>query len=295
MSNREKRTRTPSDSPSKQLNCELTNFSERFDTIQTQVTINKRNRSNRFKSNLEGQQIDSKLIENVLFNKSRLREASLDVKAQVRNVSKNTSGEKKSLPNRKKSIVDSSRARVKRSSTEMAKKRSLLKRTSLPITKKIVDKTTVTSTVKRRSLPARKTRGTTVETKGLHDSKEIKKEHFKSKAKGKIRDTSLVAERLRKPSKTSEVNNESLESKTKTINFTTSTENEKETVENNTEETENKSNILQQMAHNFSEVEIPLIETLSTRRSGRPRKSQHKEKSEDVKSLVLKLEEVCKI
>lgn len=319
MASREKRTRTPSESPIKALTSDTSTTSEKSDKSQ-QPQPAKRNRSIRLKNaamaatqdTTENQPESDTAADAVTTSPKEAAAATTttnDMKAPGNRVARSIGDSTKKSPTSR----NATRNRAARSCTDLAKKRNLIKRKSLPLTKGKGDKpvTVVSSAVQRRSLPVRKTRGSASESSATtKDSKRVVNVKVTEKnkppqqpqkvAKGKEENstgTTPTPDRQRKLSKNGDDSVEPADTNDTEASLTAVAGQIKTEVEDaKIAETENKAAILEQMAQNFSEVEFPSPGTLTTiRRSGRPRRPTNKERSEDAstpKVIEVKHEEV---
>lgn len=281
MASREKRTRTPSKSPIiEQLNSEQI-LPEKVDKPQVQPPI-KRVRRNRLKSNIEHEsETKTKVNENL--------ESKAGSSKTLRRSTEPT--DKRSQPNRLKPIPDSKTPRRVRSKAEIGKKKKLLTRKSLPIGTK-AEKIGVGSATQRRSLPLRRTRS----LKNEENSTQTDAEKAKAKDKSKLKEPSPISERLRRSIKPCDTLLASSVPKLTTTSSISSfaldqEPNLAETDLQKANDSENKSDILEQMAQNFSEINMP-VTNLTTRRIGRPKKLSNKESIEDIKPNIVDTQDV---
>lgn len=279
MTSREKRTRTPSDSPNKSEQNIALDVPEKT----SNEPLLKRVRSNRLKNNLEqatkmeneivSKEDASKSSEPSNCSKNRAKEKDNSLKAVGSLISK-LGVKKRFVSKRQKTAhIDSNRTRLVRSNSDISRKK-IIKRSSLPLTKK-GESSSLSTPVERRSLPARKTKGNVKDPNLAPQS--AKKSKFGNKIieKSQAKIATTISERLRKCSKTfdsnvsiSDTKSSDLEPPNKTLNKQKSTE--------------TRVDILEQMAHNFSEIEMSSTSTIVNRRSGRSKKFNKKEKPENI-------------
>lgn len=262
----------------------------------------RRKRSNRFKETASVSCLSQKVIDKVS------EDAGLQFKKKEENgnvsMVKNAIAERRSLSKRKKTVLpEVSRTRVPRCNADLTKKRNFLNRRSLPLTKK-TDQVHGNSTSQRRSLPSRKTKGIKVESKpppiksAPKISKKAKEVCFSRKKSGEYNvniESSANFERLPRSIKSNNAFIESTDQKISDVASLDSNLEMKNPEDVKDVEIERKHVILEQMAHNFSEIPVVCANDSSTRRSGRPKRSQTKEKDETGKPIDFKTEEVNKI